>query len=204
MAGRGLRTGRKTSSPATSPEALGEVRWHMRVRCAPHAGHDVAKALARREDTVWVALSSGGTEINCSTGVRPGQVDRSVLLQRLPRIPSVVDVTAHCVMHTFFGGPQSLVMKSGALTPNQAEQLTDHPLAVPDDRPPLDFDDADRRLLQSLAIDGRTALTDLATLTGWSPAKVRRRMDELQTHGTLYFDLELDWHSLDVRVRFRM
>ncbi|MCX4747893.1 Lrp/AsnC family transcriptional regulator [Kitasatospora sp. NBC_01287] len=182
----------------TDPEALGEVRWHVRVQCTPDAAGTVAEALARREDTVWVLLSSGGTEINCSTRAHPAQPDHSLLLQRLPRTPSVVGVTAHCVMHTFFGGSLSLVMKSGSLTAEQVAALgPGAPVERPSGPPPV-LDEADRLLLDALALDGRAPLAELAGATGWSASTVRRRMDELEACGVLYFDLDVDWRIFGV------
>ncbi|WP_280691127.1 Lrp/AsnC family transcriptional regulator [Kitasatospora sp. GAS204B] len=187
----------------TAPEALGEVRWHVRVQCTPDAAGTVAEALARREDTAWVTLNSGGTEINCSTRAHPTQADHSLLLERLPRTPSVVGVTAHCVMHTFFGGAQSMVVKSGTLTGGQVAALTvDAPADAPTERPPgppPTLDEADRRLLDALAVDGRAPLAELAAATGWSASTVRRRLDELTGCGVLYFDLDVDWRIFQVR-----
>ncbi|MGF1429389.1 Lrp/AsnC family transcriptional regulator [Kitasatospora sp. LaBMicrA B282] len=182
----------------TDPESLGEVRWHVRVQCTPDAAGTVAESLARREDTTWVVLSSGGTEINCSTRAHPDQADHSLLLQRLPRTPSVVGVTAHCVLHTFFGGAQSLAVKSGALTDEQVTALRPAPAAEPPAGPPPVLEEADRRLLDALARDGRAALAELATATGWSASTVRRRLAELEACGVLYFDLDVDWRIFDV------
>ncbi|MEW9551126.1 AsnC family transcriptional regulator [Nonomuraea sp. NPDC050783] len=47
---------------------LGHTAWSVRLTCAPDAAGPVAEALARREDTAWVRLLSGGTEIAC--GIR--------------------------------------------------------------------------------------------------------------------------------------
>ncbi|MBB4924630.1 Lrp/AsnC family transcriptional regulator [Kitasatospora kifunensis] len=185
----------------TSPEALGEVRWHVRVQCTPDAAQAVAESLARRQDTDWVKLSSGGTEINCSTRAHPDQADHSLLLQRLPRTPSVVGVTAHCVLHTFFGEALSLVVKSGTLSPEQVLALCPEPAAERPAGPPPVLDEADRRLLDALAADGRTPLTELATATGWSISTVRRRMEELEACGVLYFDLDVHWRIFGVRAQ---
>ncbi|MET9292203.1 AsnC family transcriptional regulator [Streptomyces sp. NPDC003077] len=119
-----LRTsGLITVRGLTDPLRLGEVEWLVRVQCTPDAAAAVAEALARRPDTAWVSLMSGGTEITAvcrATG--SGQSD-ALLLQKLPRTPSVVGVTAHCVLHEFFSGPQGLVMKLGALSDEQVESL---------------------------------------------------------------------------------
>ncbi|GAA1266598.1 Lrp/AsnC family transcriptional regulator [Kitasatospora nipponensis] len=185
----------------TDAQALGEVRWHVRVQCTPDAAAAVAEALARREDTAWVSLSSGGTEINCVTRSRPGQEDHGLLLQQLPRTPQVVGFAAHCVIHTFFGGALSLASKSGALDPRQVAALRgDEPGGRRGGPEPV-LEEADRRLLEALALDGRAGLAELAAVTGWSPSTVRRRMEQLQACGVLYFDLEMDWRIFDVRVQ---
>jgi len=42
---------------------LGWVEWFVRVQVMPDAAVPVADALARRKDTSWVCLISGGTQI---------------------------------------------------------------------------------------------------------------------------------------------
>ncbi|WP_285735642.1 Lrp/AsnC family transcriptional regulator [Kitasatospora phosalacinea] len=184
----------------SDPERLGEVRWQLRVRCSPDAAGAVAAALARREDTVWVSLNSGGTEIACSTRTPPDRSDHSLLLQHLPRTPSVLGMTAHCVLHTFFGGAQSLAVKSGALTGEQVAALTAGGPQVAGPCPgATELDAADRRLLAVLAVDGRAPLAELASACGKSESTVRRRLEELTTSGVLYFDLDVDWRVFGLR-----
>ncbi|GAA2753054.1 MULTISPECIES: AsnC family transcriptional regulator [Kitasatospora] len=181
----------------SEPLALGEVRWHIRVQCVPDAAGALAEALARREDTTWVGLDSGGTGLSCVARSHPEQPEDSLLLQRLPRTPSVVTVNAHCVIHTFFGGARSMAVKSGSLTAEQVRLLREErPVREPAAPPVLDA--GDRRLLEALAADGRAGLAELAAATGWSASTVRRRMDELQDLGVLYFDLDLDWRIFGV------
>lgn len=52
---------------------FGQTSWAVRLVCTPDAAGPVAEALARREDTVWVRLLSGGTEIACGVPVRRGR-----------------------------------------------------------------------------------------------------------------------------------
>jgi DNA-binding Lrp family transcriptional regulator len=176
----------------TDPAVLGEVTWLVRVQCTPDAAAKVAQALARREDTAWVSLASGGTEINCVTRSQVGQDTDALLLQRLPRTPSVVGVTAQCVMHTFFGGSQGLSIKSDSLTEEQAQALRPPPVPAPGTHGPVVLDDADRRMLAVLGQDGRADLADLAAASGWSQSTVRRRMAQLRESGALYLDLDYD------------
>lgn len=205
-------------------QALGDVTWMVRVQCAPDAAVSVAEALARRTDTSWVSLMSGGTEIAAVCRAPSSDHSDALLLQKLPRTPSVVGVTAHCLLHEFFGGPQGLISKSGALTDAQIAELSPSPPnppvplnppnpsgpwnppvplnppsppgprnpATPPAAAPLPLTDADRRLFDALARDGRTPLGELATATGWSPSTVRRRLAELRADGVLYYDVDYD------------
>src|SRR4051794_9338407 len=49
---------------------LGYTSWTIRVRCSPDAAGAIAAALARRPDTFWVHVLSGGTEISCNVQAR--------------------------------------------------------------------------------------------------------------------------------------
>ncbi|MFD5463881.1 Lrp/AsnC family transcriptional regulator [Kitasatospora sp. NPDC127059] len=181
------------------PTALGAVLWLLRVRCAPNASIAVAEALARRPDTSWVSLSSGGTEITCSVRTETDADSEALLLSRLPRTPRVEGVSAHSVLHSFYGGPDNLIAKLGPLDATAVEALRPPPLTH---RPgPVRLDDGDRRLLAALAADGRAGFEQLATVTGWSPTTVRRRMTELREHGVLYLDLDCDPRLLGIGSR---
>ena len=184
----------------TDPEVLGDDRWLVRVQCTPDAASAIAGALARRDDTSWVSLNSGGTEISCVARSSTEEDEHTLLLQRLPRTPSVVAVTAHCVMHTFFGGTMSLVTKWDTLAPGQVAELQPLPPSRAADRP-VRLDDGDRRMLAVLAQDGRAGPGELAAATGWSQSTVRRRMAELHDCGALYFDMEFERRIFDLTAR---
>ncbi len=172
------------------PIAMGAAHWFVRVRCAPTAAVAVAEALARRPDTSWVSLTSGGTEIVCTVRTENDADSEALLLAKLPRTPRVESVTAHSVLHAFYGGPDSFVAKFGTLDAEAVERL--RPPPVPDRPGLVRLDDGDRKLLAALAIDGRTEFEQLATITGWSPSTVRRRMAELRERGLLFLDIDVD------------
>ncbi|MBA8930704.1 DNA-binding Lrp family transcriptional regulator [Kutzneria viridogrisea] len=172
------------------PTALGAVLWFLRVRCAPAASVPVAEALARRPDTSWVSLTSGGTEITCTVRTESEADSETLLLAKLPRTQRVEGVTAHSVLHAFYGGPDNLIAKLGSLDEKAIERL--RPPPVPHRPGPVRLDDSDRKLLATLATDGRTGLEQLAAVTGWSPTTVRRRMRELRERGVLYLDIDVD------------
>ncbi|QMU71954.1 Lrp/AsnC family transcriptional regulator [Streptacidiphilus sp. P02-A3a] len=184
----------------SDPEVLGEERWLVRVQCTPDASSTIAGALARREDTSWVGLNSGGTEISCVIRNLTAQDEHALLLRTLPHTPRVVGVTAYCVMHTFFGGSMSLVTKWEALDPAQVAELQlPPPSVVPEG--PVRLSDGDQRMLAALAQDGRAALSELAAATDWSQSTVRRRMAELHDCGALYFDLDFERRIFDLEAR---
>ncbi|MFG3227164.1 Lrp/AsnC family transcriptional regulator [Kitasatospora sp. NPDC048194] len=202
------------------PVALGAELWLLRVRCAPSAAVAVAEALARRPDTSWVSLTSGGTEITCTVRAETEADSEALLLARLPRTPRVEGVSAHSVLHTFYGGPDSLIAKLGPLPPAAVAALRPAPPPhgpSPDRRPqpqepsqpetppqppgPVRLDDGDRRLLAALGTDGRAGFEELAAVTGWSPTTVRRRMAELRQRGLLYLDIDCDPRLLGVGTR---
>ncbi|WP_310725754.1 Lrp/AsnC family transcriptional regulator [Streptomyces sp. N2A] len=172
--------------------ALGEVEWMVRVQCAPEAAVTVAEALARRPDTSWISLMSGGTEIAAVCRAASSDHSDALLLEKLPRTPSVVGVTAHCLLHEFCGGPQGLISKSGALTDEEVARLGPPPPDIDPAAEPVALGDADRRLFAALARDGRAPLAELAAVTGWSPTTVRRRLAELRATGALYYDVDYD------------
>jgi DNA-binding Lrp family transcriptional regulator len=55
---------------------------------------------------------------------------------------------------------------------------------------------ADDGLMTALRRDGRASLRRLADETGWSPARVGRRIDQLHAARALYFDVDLDLERL--------
>ncbi|OXM48215.1 Lrp/AsnC family transcriptional regulator [Amycolatopsis alba] len=172
------------------PAALGAVQWFLRVRCAPAASVPVAEALARRTDTAWVSITSGGTEITCTIRTESEADSEALLLAKLPRTPRVEGVTAHSVLHSFYGGPDNLVAKLGSLDEEAIARL--RPPPVPHRPGPVRLDDGDRALLAALADDGRAEVERLAKVTGWAPTTVRRRMTELRERGVLYLDIDID------------
>ncbi|WP_322975305.1 Lrp/AsnC family transcriptional regulator [Actinacidiphila bryophytorum] len=173
----------------SDPLRIGLTPWFVRVRCTPDAAGSIGEALARRTDTRWVSLLSGGTEICCLTyASRPGTDADALLLQKLPATPRVVQVTAHALLHVFFGHDLSPVSRTGPLAPEQVRALRPPPVAADGD--PVLLGEEDRRLFAALTRDGRTPAAELAAVTGWSQTTVRRRMAELRAAGALYYDLD--------------
>ena len=173
---------------APDPRSLGEVAWFVRLHCTPDAAEPLATALAKRPDTSWVRLTSGGTELVCVTRAPVRADGGALLLRTLPRTSRVVTMSAHCLLHVFFGGRRSPIDKVATLRADQISALSE-----PESRPEqVTLTDGDRRLLAELAKDGRTPIPALAAATGWSATTVRRRMTELRERGAFFYDVEFD------------
>jgi DNA-binding Lrp family transcriptional regulator len=187
------------------PKSAGYTTWMLRLRCVPGSGEAIAAALARRDDTAWVQLLSGDTEVLCSLrGGAEGTAES--LLTRLPRSGRIVAVTAYSRLHMFTGGPDALgfldVLPAGQVAPLRAAAGTGGSHGAHGGAAggaaggprggAAEATELDAALFAALAVDGRAPYADLAAATGWSESTVRRRMDQLRDAGTLYFDLEFD------------
>jgi DNA-binding Lrp family transcriptional regulator len=182
----------------SDPGVVGDDQWMIRARCAPDAAPEIADALARRPDTSWISLNSGGTEIACSLRASDTVAAGEMLLSRLPRTPRVLDVSAHQVLHVFYGGAHEPFTKQGPLDDDQVARLVEH---LPEPAPAPRLDDVDRRILRLLRSDGRTAVEDLARECGASSSTVRRRLHDLRASGLLYLDVDVSPDAHDLRLR---
>ncbi|WP_028926553.1 Lrp/AsnC family transcriptional regulator [Pseudonocardia acaciae] len=182
------------------PHRADRHRWIVRLTAATGTAPELAAALARRPDTSWVRLTSGGTEIAAIVDTAPGldgASAHSLLLRDIPRTASITAVSAHYILHTYLGGPTTWRGLTAALTDDQERELRPPaPTAPPPE--PVPLTDVDRRLLAVLLRDGRAGYAELAAATGRSAATVARRLAELRGTGALFFDLELDDTKLGV------
>ncbi|MFH8409259.1 Lrp/AsnC family transcriptional regulator [Streptomyces sp. NPDC018019] len=197
-----------------NPVRLGQVRWLVRLHCAPEAAGTLAHALARRPDTSWVTLASGGTELYCAFDARTAEEGSALLLRKLPRAPHVVSISAHCMMRIFIGDTSTWHAtrfrtpdpaaaspdgRSGASSTFDAPRTSGSsgtpgtPSAPGTPGPsPLRLDATDRALFTELALDGRATLPVLSKAAGRSPSSVQRRLDRLRGQGALGFFVDFD------------
>lgn len=174
----------------TDENRLGHSNWIIRLRCTPDSAERLAEALARRPDTTYIALESGGTEVTCSMRSTSREARDDLLLHQLQRTPRILSVTAHAVLHYFYGGALGWLSKIDALTPEEAAALRP-PEAEPEPGP-VPVDDTDQRILAVLRQDGRASLGELQSATGQSESVVRRRLELLRSSGVLYFDVQYE------------
>jgi DNA-binding Lrp family transcriptional regulator len=191
---------------------LGWTEWFLRLQTTPGGADSIAEALARRPDTRWVHLASGGTEIICTLEARTEEQRDALFLRGLPGSRRVAQISAHSILHDFTPGPWREATR--ALSPAQLAMLTDgdnaqkpsavplafppggrppgDPLAradCPSPRPPRAEDEP---LLKELARDGRASNAAIAAAIHWHESTVRRRIEELRRAGLLYFEVDID------------
>ncbi|MFG1928762.1 Lrp/AsnC family transcriptional regulator [Cryptosporangium sp. NPDC048952] len=172
----------------TDESRLGRSSWIVRMQCAPETAERLADALARRPDTSYVALISGGTEVVCGMKPRSREDRDDLLLDRLQRTPRVIGYSAYCVLHRFYGGPLGWLRKSSALSP--AEEGALRLESLPSASTTTTIDCVDEALLATLFGDGRAGLAELQAACGQTEDVVRRRLEQLRASGVLYFDVQ--------------
>ncbi len=162
----------------------GQADWFVRLRCLPDDAPAIARALARRSDTSWVTLLSGGSEVSFLL-----RGPEHLLLDRLSRGPRLISVDAHRMLWAFMDEETCWRGRVSALTPEQIERLRPDYPATPAALAPSALDGS---LLPELARDGRATFPELARSVGWSESAVRRRMAELRRARALQFSIDTD------------
>jgi DNA-binding Lrp family transcriptional regulator len=190
---------------------LGWTDWFIRLQTTPGGADSIAEALARRPDTRWVHLASGGTEIICTLQARTEEQRDALFLHGLPGSRRVVQISAHSILHHFNPGPWRETTR--ALSRSQLDKLAllaggnDPPKTPPAHggaarppippgggaaRPPIPPRAEDEPLLAELARDGRASNAAIAAAIHWHESSVRRRIDELRRSGLVYFEVDVD------------
>lgn len=172
------------------PRRLGHDEWMLRLRCTPDGAEAIAAALARRPDTAWVHLTSAGTEVVCLSLPRTPAAYEDLLFGKLLRTRKLIEITAHQLMHRFYGGRTGWIGKHRPLSDEQVAALAPaEPPAVPG---PARITPDDEPLVAALKADGRVTYPELQRLTGRSESSVKRRVAALLGSGALYIDTEYD------------
>jgi DNA-binding Lrp family transcriptional regulator len=180
---------------------LGWTDWFLRLQTTPGSADSIAEALARRPDTSWVRLASGGTEIACTLEERTPEQRDALLLRGLPGSRRVAQISAHSILHNFTPGPWPEITR--ALSPAQLEMLGPPAVSPParPPAPPAPPGPEDEPLLAELARDGRASHAALAAAIHWHESTVRRRMDELRRARLLHFEIDLDNRAFGMNVQ---
>ena len=173
-------------------ERLGQERWMLRLRCTPDAAFAIARALARRPDTAWIGLASGGTEVVGMIRMRTRGEHDELLLGKLPRTPSIVEIRAHQLLHGFYGGPGRLAGQTGRAHSRTGRRAAAGVRGAVGPAASRASPRTTNRSSPPSKRDGRASFAELQKATGRSESAVRRRLDQLLRSGALFIDVQFD------------
>jgi len=175
-------------------QRISQRDWLVRLRCVPGSATVVATKVARDQDTSWVQVASGGTEIFVGVRSHHDTHGTPLLLEQLSLNRRVVDMRAYCLLHEFTNGVSS-PLGSNYLSSSEIDRLTSHHrTARATDRTAAPLQESDWPLIRALGKDGRMTFRQLADETHWHESTVRRRVEELVLDGVLFFNVDLDNH----------
>lgn len=173
-------------NPARFPHLVPVI---LRIRCRPTKIRQVARALARRSDSIWVDILSGGDEISTVFFLEGPQARNNLLLRDLPATDAVDSWTAHTLLRVF---PTPFRWTAGLLSPAELAGLTPDPTPATMPTAPYPHLDVDTTLITALTEDGRATYTDLARRAGTTALTARRRLEALLEGQVLRLATELD------------
>ena len=177
---------------AVDPRALGQSDWLLRIQTRPDATLDLGRALRQRRDVAWVSVSAGGSELVCAVRSHSQQERERLLIDRLPRTASVLNLSASVVLRRFAGGSASdWVGVRDVLSPAQNRRMGTGPTKRNPPATATALDDSDYAVLEVLGRDGRAPFSTLARAAGTTEGRVTRRLATLFDAGVLYLDVDL-------------
>jgi DNA-binding Lrp family transcriptional regulator len=174
-----------------NPQVYGECQWVVRVHAKPDDLPRLADALVRRPEVTHANVLSGWTELVCIVRAPIGETKDS-LLQRLPRTSAVLGLEVDLVLRVFGDPARAPWTAYGqTLDAGQAALIKQDDDTEAQSAVPATPAEEDQPLFSALAADGRAPHSRLAEHTGWSPARVKRRIAALEASATLTFDVDL-------------
>lgn len=177
----------------TRPHPRAQEEWFLRITAASGSAEAVARALADRGDTSWIASLAGDGGLCCILRTPTANGDGAGALELFRRSASIATMTAQRLLAPI-AGVGGWPGRLAALTANEQEALRPD---VPERRAsgtPVGAapSDDDAELLRLLAADGRMSIARLARMSGVPETTVRRRIAELTGSGVLMFEVEVD------------
>jgi DNA-binding Lrp family transcriptional regulator len=177
---------------AVDPRALGQSDWLLRIKTRPDSTLDLGRALSQRADVAWVSVSAGGSELVCAVRSHTQEEREQLLVDRLPRTATVLELSAAVVLRRFAGGSASdWVGVRDALSATQQRRIGVDAAVRNPRTARATLDPTDYALLDVLARDGRASITALARAAKTTEGRVSRRLAALFDTGVAYLDVDL-------------
>ncbi len=179
-------------SASVSLDVLGLASWTIRLRVTPGTGRDVAQALSRRDDTAWVYLASGGTEVIFNAHIPlAGADDSDPLLARLPKVSQVLAISAHMLLQSRQLPWRAPAATERLLTDDQRATLEPGSSGASPTQANRALDDLDHAILARLRRDGRIGVAALSRAIGEPESSIRHRLAALHNSGGIVYAVDL-------------
>lgn len=170
----------------------------LQVKCELGKTPFVARALSGRRDVRYLALVTGQFDILVEMIVPSRRDLGRVLLEELPMIEGIEDISTRTVLRNFkMAYDWSRDLLGGAAGDLERFEV---PSGVPEG--PEVLDELDLRLYRLLLEDGRRTYSELASQAGVGESMARRRVDSLWERGCIRFATLVDPALLGYGVEF--
>ncbi|MEV0283646.1 AsnC family transcriptional regulator [Kribbella sp. NPDC050820] len=166
-----------------------QEEWFLRMTAPSTSIDGVARALADRDDTSWIASLAGDGGLSCILRTLTSTGDGAGAVEQFRRSTGIATVTAQRLLAPI-AGIGGWPGRLEALTVDEREALTPDRHTSPSHVGVPGA--ADARLLRLLTADGRLSVTSLARESGMPESTVRRRITEFTGSGMLMFEIEVD------------
>lgn len=154
----------------------------VRVNCAPGTQMDVAEQLVKSPYVRFVTLVTGRFDLYAEVVITGGPAQQTRVLTGLQSIPGIErwrsDLLTFNYKVSFDWGRQ-------LFEPDATESGSEALMPPPNSCEPDHFDDADRRIVGELSVDGRASFPSIATKLGMNESSVRRRYERLKANGCI-------------------
>lgn len=159
----------------------------VEVTCRVDTVRQVAATVGRDPHAHFVEIVSGGSDILITVVSMSQAALGRYVLERLPAIPGVQQVSTQPIVSVHFEGGYGA---AGSLEPSSLAMLPtpEHGTLV---RSNSTVDDLDWDLCLALSVNGRASFSSLAHATGSSESTIKRRLARLAAEGTLRMMVEL-------------
>ena len=170
----------------------------LQVKCELGEGPSVARTLAARADVRYLALVTGQFDILVEMIVPSRRDLGRVLLEELPRIVGVEDISTRTVLRNF---KMSYDWSRGLLG-DAARELEDVQISTETPDVPYTLDEVDLRLYRLLLEDGRRSFSELSAAARVGESVAKRRVDSLRKKGCIKFATLVDPALMGYGVEF--
>jgi DNA-binding Lrp family transcriptional regulator len=176
----------------------------LQFRTVPGKAPALARYLAERADSRFVALLTGRSDVLCELIAPDRRYLSQFLNAQVPTTGAVLGTTSDTVLRTFKTRDQW----SRTLLDPDAAPATPSPSPIAPAEKDAKLDKMDLRLLAALGGDGRRSYADLSAEVGLSETAIARRISALTAANKLYFVAMVDsaalGFDLEVMVRLRV